>query len=365
MRRSLNFEKVMGAVLGAALIICAAKPSLALAPQQSTEAGLAQAPLSEKQVIDLVKHNKKDLAKVEPVLKAQGVDFEVTPAIEKALRKAGATDELMAEIQKLTPSARASGTPGQAAAAVNPQAQQEKTDFQALERATDPDQAIKLATAFEQKYPNSPFMSFVYSFEANAYQQKNDAAHTVEYAEKSLQLRPNNLLSLMIASSILPTPQIVENLSDADKAKKLDEAEADANRALQIINQLPQLPKETDAAYQARKKAVSSGVYSALGMVHLERAEMGLEGPDAAELAKAQQDYTTAVQNAPKPNAADYYRLAEVYTSLGKVDEAIDAYNKASAASPPGSPIPSMAQQQIQELKKNKPAAGAPAPAKP
>jgi tetratricopeptide (TPR) repeat protein len=354
MRRFLSFELVLGLMVGIS-VFGAARPGLALAPQKPAVAALAQAPLSEKETIDLIKHNKKDLTKVAPILQSRGVDFEVTPEIEKKLQKAGATEEFIATIKNLTPSARAaaSKTPG-GAPAVSPQ---ETRDFAAVENELDPDRQIQLAQAFEKNYPTSPMMTFIYSFEANAYQQKNDAPRTADLAEKSLKLKPDNLLSLMIASAILPTPQMVGNLSDAQKAKRLGEAEQDANRALQIIDQLPKQPRETDEAYKKRKAMVSSGVYSSLGMVHLERAEMGLQGPDMTELAKAEEDYSTAVQNAQTPNAADYYRLGEVLSTEGKLDGAIVAFTKASNAAQ-GSTIQTLAQQEIKKLNKRKAAAG-------
>ncbi len=346
---------LLTALLAVGMVGARQMSALALAPQGASAPALAQAPLTEKQVIALVKHNKKHLDRITSELNARGVAFDVTPAIAKALKKAGATPELITTIQNLGPTARAAKTNKPAGPTISPA---ETQAFQAIEHELDPDRQIQLANAFATKYPNSPLLTFVYAFEANAYQQKNDADDTVKYGEMSLKLKPNNLLSLMIVGSVLPQPQELQG-SDVDKVQRLNEAEQDDKEALQIISQLPQEPNETPAAYANRKAAVASGVYAALGLVYFQRAEMGLTGPDPQELAKAEKYYLNAVNAEPTPNPADYYRLAEVYEAEGKTPQAIDAFTKAAQAAQ-GSPIQTMAQQQIQRLKAQKPASPAP-----
>jgi tetratricopeptide (TPR) repeat protein len=353
MKQGLIFTLLAGLLTVGAGVI-AARPALALAPQGSAAAGLAQTPLTEKEVIPLIKHNKKHLDQILPTLNARGVDFDLTPAIEKALHKAGATPELITDIQNLGPSARAAKANKPAGPAISPA---ESQAFQAIEHELDPSRQIQLATAFATQYPKSPLLTYVYAFQANAYQQKNDPDDTVKYGEMSLKLKPDNLLSLMIVGSILPEPQELQG-SDVDKVNRLDQAEKLDQEALQIIGQLPKQPNETDAAYAKRKAAVSSGVYASLGLVHFQRAEMGLTGPDPQELAKAEKYYGMAVEAAPTPNPADCYRLGEVYAAEGKTSQAIDAYTKAMNAAQ-GSPIQQMAQQQIDQLKAQKPASPA------
>ncbi len=352
MKQALRLTLMAGAVA-----VAMAGAALAAAPQGSAVAGLAQTPLTEKEVITLIKHNKKHLSQIMPTLNARGVDFDMTPVIQKALHKAGATPEAITAIENLGPSARAARAHQAAGPTLSPA---ESQAFQAIEHESDPDQQIQLANTFATQFPKSPLLTFVYAFEANAYQEKNDPDNTLKYGEMSLKLKPDNLLGLMIVGSILPEPQELQG-TDVDKVKKLDEAEKVDQQALQIIHQLPKQPNETDVAYAKRKAAVASGVYAALGLVHFQRAEMGLTGPDPQELAKAEKDYTTAVAAEPTPNPADCYRLAEVYATEGKTRQAIDAYSKAAAAAQ-GSPIQAMAQQQIKQLEAQKPASP---PAKP
>ena len=176
--------------------------------------------------------------------------------------------------------------------------------------------------------PNSLLLSYVYSFGANAYQQKGDVEKVVEYTDKSLKLKPDNLMSLILSVGMLPQPQYLNN-HPADRDKILQEAESEANRALQLIPQIPKQPNEADADYQKRLAGVASEVHGPLGMVHLELASEALAGPDKAELAKAEQEFKTAVSTTAHPDPRDYYRMGEAYGLDGKLDDAIQAFTKA------------------------------------
>ena len=114
---------------------------------------------------------------------------------------------------------------------------EESADFKALQTELDPDKAIALAEAFVQKHPNSNVLSYVYAFEANAYQMKGDAAKIVEYGEKSLDLKKDNLMSLLIVAYAIPTPQYI-NLHQADEEKQLTKAETYCQEAIKAIDDL-------------------------------------------------------------------------------------------------------------------------------
>ncbi len=239
---------------------------------------------------------------------------------------------------------------------------QEVDDWNALRQEAstglDFDRVIQLADDFEKKYPNSQMLTYVDMFAASAYQQKSDIDKSILYGEKSLKLKPDNLMTLIILADLLPTPQATKG-NPADKDKKLSEAETYANRALQLITQMPKQPNETDDQLKKRKDALSADLHSALGMVHLQRSAEGLTGTDKDELAKAEQEYKLATAT-DKPSAQDFYRLGEVYESDGKIDEAIDAFGKASQAGQ-GGPIQPYADKKIQDLKKQKPQPAPPA----
>ncbi len=329
----------------------------ALAAQQAQAAQQAakssapvEAPLEEKDLIKLIKHNRNHLENVAKEVETRGTDFEFTPDIVKKLTKAGATDQLMTYMKQFTPSARAARKAKVGSAEVSAA---EGEAYNKLKNAKDPDTIIKDSDSFTAQYPKSPLLTYVYALEASAYQQKNDLVNAVMYGEKSLDVDPQNLISLLMVSYILPQPQMVQNISDAEKEKRLAKAMGYANKALAEIDQLPKQPNESDSAYKKRKDQLVSEVYASLGMVHLERSQMALVGLDQGELAKAEENFKSAIAKVDSPNPSDYYRLGEVYRGEDKFDDAIAAFSKAGQLAP-GTVVEQLANQQVQELKKAK-----------
>ncbi len=308
-----------------------------------------EAPLTEQELIKLLKHNKRHLEKVAAEVQTRGVDFEFTPDIEKKLTKAGAVEKLITYMKQFTPSARAARKENAGGPQVSAE---EATAYNKLKAEKDPDTIVKDAEDFAQQFPKSSLLTYVYAIEATAFQQKNDAANVVKYGEKSLELDPKNLVSLLLVSQVLPQPQML-NVGDAEKEKRLSAAADYAQKALKEIDQLPKQSNESDAAYSKRRDQIASGAYASLGMVHLERSRMALEGPDMGELTKAEQNYKDAIAKSDPPNPADYYRLGEVYASENKLDDAIGAFSKAGQLAH-GTMIEQLADQQVQTLKKAK-----------
>ncbi len=338
---------LVGGVLLTGRAACAAQEAAKPAAQAAAP---VEAPLAEQELIKLIKKNRSHLEKVADEVKTRGVDFEFTPDIEKKVTKAGGDEQLITYMKQFTPSARAARKSKVGTTEVSAE---EGAAYNKLKSETNPDAIIKDADDYTAKYPKSPLLTYVFALEASAYQQKNDAANVVKYGEKSLDLDPNNLISLLMVSGVLPQPQMLSNVSDAEKEKRLGAAANYAQKALQEIDQLPKQSNESDAAYQKRKDQIASGAYASLGMVHLERSRMALEGLDQGELAKAEENYKSAISKSDTPNAADYYRLGEVYQGENKLDDAIGAFTKAGQLAA-GTVIEQLANQQIQALKNAK-----------
>ena len=329
--------------------------------QKGTSQAQAPTGMTEKELMKEIKS-----APAETVIKdvgERGVNFDMTPDDEKKLRKAKATDEVIEAVRKAGPKVRAqmakmSMGPGQAATMDIPKEQAQA--FDAIKTELDPDKAIALAADFAKKYPDSPLLTYVYTYGANSYQQKGDVEKVVEYTEKGLKLKPDNLMCLMLRVGMLPQPQYLNN-HPADRDKILQEAESEANHALQLISQVPKQPNETDADHEKRLAQIASPIYGSLGMVHLELASEALAGPDKDELAKAEKEFNTAVTTIDRPYPGDYYRMGEAYTMDGKLDDAIGAFTKAGEAGQ-GTMIKTFADQRIEDLKKRKAAQGSAAP---
>jgi len=318
----------------------------------------APAPMNEKEVIQELK--KQGAEQLQKELSARGTDFDMTPDIEKKLRKANASDDVVKAVTNAGPKARAAAKAAAMGAGGGMQLPaEEQQAFMNLRNELDPDKSIALAEDYGKKYPNSQALSYVDSFEANAYQQKGDVAKTVDLCEKSLELKKDNLMSLIMIVGLIPQPQYL-NKHEADKEKQLSQAETYAQDALKLIDQLPKQANEADADFAKRKTEYAAGIHSGLGMIHLDRSELGLAGPDKDELAKAEQEYNTAVSTAERPDSRDYYRLGEAYNIDGKTDDAIAAFTKAGQLGQ-GTAIQQYADKQIEALKAKKALGGTPA----
>jgi tetratricopeptide (TPR) repeat protein len=225
---------------------------------------------------------------------------------------------------------------------------EEGREMQALQGELDPDRMIQLAKDFEQKHPSSPLLTYVYVFEGTAYQQKSDLKQTVAACQKSLALKSDNLMALLVVTPLLPQPQLLQGV---DPDKRLTEAENDAKTALKLIDALTAQANETPEQFTARKNTYVRDMNSAMGMIHLQRSMQSLESPDKDELAKAEQAYQIATTITPEVQPADYYRLGETRERLKKYPEAIEAYTKAGQLAA-GTAIKTYADQRIEAIKK-------------
>ena len=225
--------------------------------------------------------------------------------------------------------------------------------FRSIPKELVPEKTLQLVEEFAKTYPKSTFLSFAYLFGANALQVKGDLAQTLVYLDKSLEANPDNILSLVMKATLLPQPQMLKGGDDV-KTKRLTEAEEVANKALKLIDQIPKSPQETDELLAKRKAMLAAGAHSALGLMHLQRAWMALEGPDKAELATAEQEYRTSVTSVANPAPEDYYRLGETLVIENKLPQALAAFTKASEL---GAAIglKAYADKKIEEIKKKNP----------
>ena len=311
-------------------------------------------PLTQKELVQLLK-DKQFRTQAASIVEQRGVDFELTPEIEKQLRKAKADDALIEIVKKSGPSVRAERAKASGGMEVTPE---ESRDFQAVRDELDPDRQIQLAADFEQKHPSSSLLTYVHVLRAGAYNQKEDVEKVIEYCTKSLELKSDNLMALLLAAPIMPQPQA---LRGANAEERLDQAEKYAKLGLELVEQLTAQPSETPEQFAGRKASYQRDLHAALGMVHMQQSRLTLAGgPDRGELEIAEKEYQTAISISSQPNAADYYRLGEVRERLSNTDGAIEAYTKAAELSQ-GSVIQTYADQRIAELQKVK----AQAPAKP
>jgi len=309
----------------------------AILPGQAT----GQRPLNQDEVYRLVKQDKLQPDLLEKTLHEQGVDFDLNRDIEKRMRKAGANDEILQAIWAAGPSVRnfkgavvvsATGVPLTST-------YKEAMGYKTLEETTDPDTKIRMAMEFAQTFPTSELLSYVFTQAAAAFQKKGDFPNAVKTGRRSLELDANNTYSLLIVAAALSEPSMVRNAAD-NGAKAFPEAQADAQRALDLLPKLPIRSDETPEQLEARKAGIESSAHAVLGSIAMLQDKYD----------EAIEELKKAISFSQPPKASLYFRLGEVYSSAGKKQEAIEAFSKAAELGK-GTVIETYANQSIKELR--------------
>ena len=314
--------------------------ALAVATLPGQEAG--QHLLSEDEVYRLVKQEKQHPDVLEKTLHDQGVDFDLNSDIEKKMRKAGANDDILQAIWAGGPTARnfKGATLTSATGAPLTSTYKEAMGYKTLEQTSDPDTKIRMAMEFAQTFPKSELLSYVFTQAATAFQQKGDYLNAVKTGEKSLELDPDNVYSLLVVATAVSEPSMVSKA--ADSAKALQEAQTDAQRALDLLPKLATWPSEPPDQFEARKAGIESSAHAALGSVAMQQDKPG----------QAIEEFNKAISLSRPPKPSLYFRLGEVYSSAGKKQEAIEAFSKAAELGK-GTVIETYANQSLKELRQN------------
>ncbi len=316
------------------LLVLGASPLLGQAPQQ---------PLNQDEVRDLIKNNiKKSPNQISTTLAERKVDFDLNRDIEKKMRKAGATDDILQEIWKAGPtyqSAKGSALTSPTGTRIQT-TYEEAMGMQTIQNELDPDRTIRMVNEFEKRFPNSECLSYVDTQAAKAYQQKGDVDKAVAYGEKSLKLDPDNTFALVIVALGLSQPKQLQGSQD-EVRKRLSEAETDATHALALLERLPKRPNETDEEFQRRKGAIAADAHFALGAVQMHKEDFD----------KAVSEYKLAIASTTKPTFQYYYRLGEAYASQGQISQAIAVLHQASDLGR-GTPMQQYADDFIAELQR-------------
>jgi tetratricopeptide (TPR) repeat protein len=331
----------VGALLAGLLVSPLPARSFHFQPNQSAATPQPPAPpLTLDEVTRLLKDKKGDPKALRGTIVERGVDFEVDEKVSKKLRKAGADDDLLAEIWKVTPSGKASlkallTTPvGVVVQASAPEAMA----LQEIQNETTPDRRLRLTDAFEKKFPNSTLLSYVYTEAARSHQQNGELEEAIKYCRMSLKLDPDNTFSLIIIALVLPQPKLLKGSAN-EVSERLSEAASDANRALALLEKLQKRPEESDEQFKARKESLTADAHFAIGMEEMQQEHFD----------KAVAEYQSAISSTSKPTFQYYYRLAEAYASEGHVPEAIATLQKASELAH-GTPMQKYADDFIAEL---------------
>jgi tetratricopeptide (TPR) repeat protein len=299
-------------------------------------------PLTQGELINLLKKNRKDPDVVYRTLNERGVDFDLDRKIEKKMRNAGADDDMLQAIWKAKPTGRNEKTATLTSSSGVPlhAKYEEAMSYKTMEDESDPDKRLRMVEEFEQRFPTSELMSTVYTQAAKSCREKGDLNKLVDYGEKSLKLDANNLYSLLMVAMALPQPRMLESNPELS-AQRLSRAEEYATRALKLIDGVPARPSETDQQLKKRKDALASDAHTALAMAYRGRDES----------AKAIEEFKTAISLIQAPNPQLYFRLGEFCANSGETNEALEAFAKASELGH-GTVLQQSADERIAKLKK-------------
>jgi tetratricopeptide (TPR) repeat protein len=188
-----------------------------------------------------------------------------------------------------------------------------------VQAASDPDKAIAAAENLITQYADSDFTSTALNVEADAYQRKGDFNKMVIYAERVLEINPQDSQALLILAKYYAT-HTREN--DLDREEKLGKAEKYANLVIDVVKTLPKPSAQvSDEQWAGARKFTAAEAYESIGQANLVRKKY-----DAAAAA-----FKSAVDTSPSPEPKYMVLLALALQNGGKNDEAIVWCDKTAA----------------------------------
>jgi tetratricopeptide (TPR) repeat protein len=185
--------------------------------------------------------------------------------------------------------------------------------------ASDPDKAIAAAENLITQYTDSDFTSTALNIEADAWQKKGDFNKMEIYADRVLEVNPQDSQALLMLAKHYA---IHTRENDLDREEKLGKAEKYANLLIEVAKTMPKpSPQFTDEQWVAARKDTTAEAYNVIGQSNLTRKKY-----DAAAAG-----FKGAVDAASAPEPAYMVRLALALQNGGKYDEAIAWCDKALA----------------------------------
>jgi tetratricopeptide (TPR) repeat protein len=147
----------------------------------------------------------------------------------------------------------------------------------------------------------------------SCYQQMNNADKTVEYGDKALKQKPDDLVSLLTVSSVL-----AEKAPEGDKEKEdqMKRALELGKKASDMVTALVSGP----AGAQMREEQKS-------GLVSQAHQTLGLANLHLKKLGDSEKEYLLAIA-AKRDDPISYYRLGLAYAQDRKNDQAMEALAK-------------------------------------
>ncbi|MGA2880443.1 MAG: tetratricopeptide repeat protein [Bryobacteraceae bacterium] len=235
--------------------------------------------------------------------------------------------------------------------AQKPKSQKEQQAILAVQVAKTPDERIQAIENVLTNYADTEFKVPLLQMAVQSEQQKNDYTQIVFYADRLLKVDPKNAFALVTLAS--ETARHTRE-NDLDKDEQLAKVDKWAKDAIEAAKVMPKIRADVpDADWEGFKKDMEAQAFEAMGMADVVRKNY--DG--------AANNYKEALATGTTPNPATLVRLAQVYMTTGKLDNATFTLDKAinSPNAPPQ--VKSIAESMKNDIAKRKPAAPAAAPA--
>ena len=186
--------------------------------------------------------------------------------------------------------------------------------LQSAGQSNSPDAMIKAADDLLTKFTDTDYKEWALSMEAKAYQMKGDSEHAQVYGQQALQVNPKSYAMMLLLGEVIAV-HIGDH--DLDRQDKLTSAAKYLNDAIEIVKTAPKPnPQLADDQWAEYRKYTIAEAHNGLGLLAIVRKDW-----DAGIV-----EFKAAVDGDPQ----DAYntRLASVYQSAGKNDEAIAICDK-------------------------------------
>ncbi|RPI23258.1 MAG: tetratricopeptide repeat protein [Acidobacteria bacterium] len=214
-----------------------------------------------------------------------------------------------------------------------PQSEQEREAWMAIERAASLEEKGQLAEKYLTQFPESGLTPFAHQILAFRYQQANDYDNFVLHAEKSLEEVPDNpvLLALLGAA-----------YAQRDQA---DKATARAQQALQLLERMVKPANMSEADWVMNKEQLEADSRYALGVASLAR-----QAQNPAATVTEDQNLKAAIAELEKAIELDpahdrgYFQLGFAFAKQNNAEKSIQAYARAAAI---GGPVQALAREQL------------------
>jgi len=237
--------------------------------------------------------------------------------------------------------------------------QKEQQAILAVQLAKTPDERIAAVEKVLTDFADTEFKTTLLQIAVQAEEEKNDYAQLVFYADRLLKADPTNAFAMVTLAS--ETARHTRE-NDLDKDDQLNKVDKWAKDGIEAAKAMPKVRADvSDADWEAVRKDLQAQGYVAIAMADVLRKNYdGAAG-----------NYKQSLAIGSSPNPATLVRLAQVYMSTGKLDDANFTLDKAINTPDVPEQIKTIATNLKAEIAKHKPAApaagasGAAAPASP